>query len=224
MKQLALLIAVLSVGCGASSPTAPSAPVPIVTPVPTPPPVVSMITVSACPDAVSGMELGFYKQIGCNAFDTPIQPVRRWAKNPSVYLQTSDIDTPTLDMIEATVREMVPAWSAGRLTPAVIERGAGSRQGQDGWISIVWDKTLNSCGLSDVGVSGGLVRLFPRGGTNCSCNGLAIRPRTVRHELGHALGYWHTDNAGDLMAGVQVLGCDAQPSARELAAASFQYR
>jgi hypothetical protein len=183
-----------------------------------------MITVSSCPDAVPGLDVGFYRQIGCNAFDTPLQAVRRWNVNPNVFIQTADIDTPTLDMIEATVREVIPHLSGGRLSAGTVERGAGTRQGQAGWISIVWDGSLKSCGLSDVAVSGGVVQLFPRGGTNCTCNGWAIRPRTVRHELGHALGYWHTDSPNDLMSGQPVLTCDAALSARELQAVAYQYR
>lgn len=218
------IVALLCSACGSSSPTTPSAPPPVVV-VPPPPVVVQTIQVSACPTTIAGVDLNFFREIGCNAFDMPIQPVRRWMRNLNVFIQTSDIDTPTLDMIEATVREMVPVWSAGTLAAASIERGAGTpRQGQDGWISVVWNSSLTSCGLSEVAVSGGTVQLFPRGGTNCSCNGFAIRPRTVRHELGHALGYWHTDSPADLMSGQQVAGCDASPSARELQAVAAQYR
>lgn len=220
-----ILLAFLTIGCGSSTaPTSvPVTPAPTPAPVPIPAPTLTIQTI-ACPDATVGVELGFYREIGCNGFDLPMQPVRRWTKNPNLFIQTSDVDTATLDMIEAMAREMIPRWSDNRLSVGTVERGTGSRQGQDGWISVIWNATLNSCGLTDVGTSGGIMQLFPRGGTNCSCNGYAIRPRTVRHELGHALGYWHTDSPNDLMSGQQVLGCDAQPSARELAAASYQYR
>jgi hypothetical protein len=186
-------------------------------------PVIQTIQTTPCPTS-GPSDLGFYQQIGCNMFDGPIQPVRRWTKSLNVFIQTADIDVTTLDMVEAAAREMIPRWSNNTLSVGIVERGAGSRQGQEGWISVVWDNTLNSCGLSDVATNGGLVRLFPRGGTNCSCNGLAVRPRTVKHELGHAMGYWHTDSPSDLMSGQQVLGCDGQPSARELQAAAYQYR
>jgi hypothetical protein len=221
-----VLLVILCAACGSSSPTSPTAPpVVIVPPVVVPPVVpVGMITISACPETAPGLDLGFYRQIGCNGFELPLQAVRRWTVNPNVFIQTADIDAPTLDMIEATVREVIPHLSGGKLSAGTVERGAGSRQGQAGWISILWDSTLTSCGLSDVAVSGGVLKLYPRGGTNCTCNGLAIRPRTVRHELGHALGYWHTDSPADLMSGQAVLACDAGLSARELQAVAYQYR
>lgn len=220
-----ILAALLCSACGSSSPTTPTAPPVVIVPPVTPPVVpVGTITVSGCPETVIGLDLGFYRQIGCNGFDLPLQAVRRWNVNPNVFIQTSDIDAPTLDMIEATVRDVIPHLSGGKLSAGTVERGAGSRQGQAGWISILWDTTLTNCGLSDVAVSGGVLKLYPRGGTNCTCNGFAIRPRTVRHELGHALGYWHTDNAADLMSGQAVLACTQDLSARELQAVAYQYR
>jgi predicted Zn-dependent protease len=60
--------------------------------------------------------------------------------------------------------------------------------------------------------------------TSCSCNGSAIRPGTARHELGHALGYYHTDSATDLMSGLPVSRCDASPSPREQQAIAYHYR
>jgi predicted Zn-dependent protease len=53
---------------------------------------------------------------------------------------------------------------------------------------------------------------------------VAIRPRTVKHELGHAFGYWHTGNAQDLMSGLAVSECDREPSAREVYHATVAYQ
>ena len=190
-----------------------------------------MITVSACPEAVSGLDLGFYRQIGCNAFDTPLQPVRRWAFAPKLYIRTIDeagaaIDPVTLDTVAGAMGATATAWTGGRFGLAAIERGTETRVGQSGWITVKWPATAAAapaCGRADVASDGGTIELNYKV-TPCACNGSAMRARTARHELGHALGYWHTDNAGDVMAGLQVFGCDASPSARELAAAVYQYR
>ena len=48
-------------------------------------------------------------------------------------------------------------------------------------------------------------------------------PWLVRHELGHAFGYWHTDNPTDVMYGIAGLGCEGMPSARERYHAAIAY-
>jgi len=58
--------------------------------------------------------------------------VRRWTQNPNVNLRTVDeagiaLDTKTLDVMEATIRETVPMRTVGKLS-AVVERGSGTSQ------------------------------------------------------------------------------------------------
>lgn len=191
-----------------------------------------MVTIQtiACPDAAGSLDLGFYREIGCNGFDLPLQPVRRWMIAPKLYIRTIDeagaaVDGVTLDTVQNAMIETAPQWTAGRFT-LMVERGTDTREGQTGWITVKWPATANAapaCGRSEVAIDGGWIELNYKV-TACACNGSAMRPRTARHELGHALGYWHTDSPGDLMSGLQVAGCDAQPSVRELAAAAYQYR
>jgi hypothetical protein len=231
MRAVIVVLALLCAACGSSSPTAPAPPTPTPTPVPTPtPPPIATIQVSACPDAVPGMDLGFYKQIGCNAFDTPLQPVRRWTIAPKVYLKTVDeagapIDTLTLDTVQNAMIETAMAWTGNHFGLEGVLRGTDTREGVSGWITVKWPATAQSfCGLSDVAVNGGTIELNNKT-ASCGCNGSRVRPHTARHELGHALGYWHTDNTADVMSNVGVTKpCDQQPSARELQAAAYQYR
>lgn len=229
-RALLCVLCVLCAACGSSSPTAPAPPTPTPTPVPTPtPPPIATIQVLACPDATVGVELGFYRQIACNAFDGPLQSVRRWTVAPKVYLKTVDeagapIDTLTLDTVQNAMIDVAPRFTAGRFGLEGVLRGTDTREGQSGWITVKWPATVTTtCGLSDIARDGGTIELSYKT-PGCSCNGSAIRPRTARHELGHALGYWHTDNAGDLMSNPTTKPCDQQPSARELQAAAYQYR
>lgn len=230
MKYGILLVALFAVGCGSSSPTAPApvtpAPPVVVIPPPTP---VSLITVSACPDAVPGLEIGFYRQIGCNAYDLPLQSVRRWNVAPKLYIRTVDeagaaIDAVTLDIVQNAMVASAPTLTAGRVQLAV-ERGTDTRENVSGWVTVKWPTAglTGLCGRSDVGRDGGTIELNAVSAT-CGCNASKIRPSAAAHELGHALGYFHTGNADDLMSGLPNRTCDQQPSARELQAAAYQYR
>jgi hypothetical protein len=65
------------------------------------------------------------------------------------------------------------------------------------------------CGKAPVGTNPGKITFFYRTDNHCRCPGVSeASPRMVSHELGHALGFWHTDSASDVMAGLQVAGCD----------------
>jgi hypothetical protein len=172
-----------------------------------------------------GFDPAFYRELVRNTLDAPTgaEPLRRWTQNPNVYIQTGVADAKTLDMVEAITREMVPAWTDGTLAVAVIERGPDTREGQAGWLTIRWNPAnTGHCGTSQVGQSGGFVELQPNT-PGCSCNGYQTRPGTVRHELGHAMGFWHTDAPSDLMFGASS-ACDRALSARERYHAALAYR
>src|SRR5262249_25079378 len=147
-----------------------------------------------------------------------------------VYLRTVDdagtpIDSKTLDSTETTIRETIPMWTAGTLTAAAVERGTDTRLGADGWLTVSWPSVPGPngiCGSADIGRPGGGISLSYKSGCGCA-GGPVTRPRTVRHEVGHAMGFWHTDSTADLMAGMGVAGCDARPSPRELAHAAIAY-
>jgi hypothetical protein len=184
----------------------------------------------------SPFDPAFYRQFVRNAFETPadLQPLRRWTRTPSIYLKTVDeageaIHGPTLDLIEATMKDAVPQWTSGKLGVPVVERGTATREGQSGWITIKFpaEVATESCGRAQIGVEGGWIEFSSHvpasAPINCRVPGAVIAPFVVRHELGHALGFWHTDAQTDVMWGGVWSNAALTPSPRELTAAAIAY-
>jgi hypothetical protein len=163
-----------------------------------------------------------------------MQALRRWARTPSIFLKTVDeageaIEAPTLDLIEATVKDAVPQWTSGKLGIPDVERGTGTREGQSGWITIKFPAaaSTDTCGRAQIAADGGWIEfsyhLPVSASIVCRAGGSLIARRVVRHEMGHALGFWHTGSPNDVMWGGTWTSSELMPSARELTAAAVVY-
>lgn len=216
-----LILAVLAVGCS-GSPTAPtpvSAPPvasvpPVVTPsTPTPNPLLSDPRFSAA----------FYRQFTS-------ERLSRWTQAPQVYLRTVDdggnpVSAALLGQTAAALINTTSQWAGGAFGLAGLERGTDTRTEQIGWITVGWN-TSGVCGrtaLTRIGPThpqeiSSMTIVMNHARPECTCG-----PLVTKHELGHAMGYLHTDSDGDLMAATFQGVCDKPLSAREAFHARVAY-
>jgi hypothetical protein len=191
------------------------------------PPSPTQPTARGTVDAASfeGFDAVFYRAFMQNAFDAPerLEPIRILRGPLRVYLQTHDrtgraIDDATLDATARTLIDAAPIWSGDTFGVIGVTRGAGTREMVPGWITVKWtgDPPAGSCGRSTVGIDGGFIELNVSGACDCGM-GTRVYPRLVRHEFGHAMGYYHTDHPADVMYGRSITSaeCDVLPSERE---------
>lgn len=209
MKSALLVALVFLAGCSGNSPTGPT---------PIPPPVVVVPPVVTPPTgnpllSDPRFDLGFYHQ-----FTT--RPLYRWVQAPKVYLRTVDdrgpVDPSLIERTAAAFINTASQWTGGSFGLAGLERGTETREGQEGWITVFW-LSAGSCGSATITRTTAVqailsVRIEMNAARpECTCG-----PLTAKHELGHAMGYQHTDHPSDLMVAEFTPGqCDKPLSDRE---------
>ena len=174
----------------------------------------------------------FYQQMVRGAYDQEGAPwqLLRLTSAPRFYLKTVDeegvpILPQVIQMIEESIRKAVPAFTGGRYA-ATIETGAAVRAEAPGWINVDLMRDPDdgtACGRAFVGANPGRITLYYdlRG---CGCGSEKIPARTVAHEVGHALGFFHVSDRNSLMYPLNPGTCPvAEPSALELHHAAIAY-
>jgi hypothetical protein len=192
-----------------------------VAPMPTSPSAVESADAAIVAD---GFEPAFYRAFLQNGYESPdrLEPIRI-LKTLRIYLQTHDdggrgIDARTLDTTERVLIDGARIWSGETFGVAEVTRGRGTKEKAAGWLTVKWISAPSGdrCGRSTIGIDGGFIELNSSGA--CRCDGASlVYPRLVRHELGHAMGYYHTDRNSDVMYGSTITSdtCDLLPSDRE---------
>jgi hypothetical protein len=152
--------------------------------------------------------MSFYRQLVRNAWEEPedLQPIRRWTSNPNFYVNTYNprtggpVPASELESLTRIIRAAVPMFTGGTLEAGAIETGTETdRRARTGEIQVrfIHDPKADHCGTATVGGNPGEIILnYGVDGCQSTCGPFA--PRTVAHEIGHAMGFWHVEQGAVL--------------------------
>jgi hypothetical protein len=159
-------------------------------------------------------DLAVFRQLVRNGFEEPaeLRALRRWTRTPNFYVDATNprtgqpLSAAETGILERAIRAAIPQLTAGQLAAGVIEVGSGPGQTRADYIELtfVHEPEGDFCADALVGANPGRIRInYDRCPSACG----SFSPETVAHEVGHAMGFWHTAAPG-IMNTNRVRRCD----------------
>ena len=147
--------------------------------------------------------LEFFRHFVRNGFEEPssLRALRRWTTSPNFYIHARNprnsqpLLQSEITVLERAIREAVPQLTGGLFSAGTIEVGTTPPVRRTGYIDVVfvYEPEGDFCAEAFVGANPGEITVnYDRCPSACG----SFAPETVAHEVGHAMGFWHTAGNG----------------------------